>query len=115
MRDTFVLRNTWEGEAYKDHFLSNLATRIQEVSQLRGQHDQILKLLSEEELKAMQAKGLGFNSLCVRVNMEPPELVGLSKWAKLGMPGGLTVRDSEIYGFWALKKLVGPVCRVPFL
>ncbi|CAE7570289.1 DYH1B [Symbiodinium sp. CCMP2456] len=46
--------NRWEGEAYKDPFLTNLAGRIQEVSQLRGQHDQILKLLSEDELKAMQ-------------------------------------------------------------
>lgn len=46
--------NIWEGEAFKDDFLTHLALRIQEVSQLRGQHDQILKLLSAEELRDMQ-------------------------------------------------------------
>eukprot|EP00931_Biecheleriopsis_adriatica_P043590 TRINITY_DN24917_c0_g1_i1.p1 TRINITY_DN24917_c0_g1~~TRINITY_DN24917_c0_g1_i1.p1 ORF type:complete len:4311 (+),score=994.91 TRINITY_DN24917_c0_g1_i1:69-13001(+) len=48
--------NEWKGEVYKDSFLTNLAARIQEVSQLRGQHDQILKLLSEDELKEMQVE-----------------------------------------------------------
>eukprot|EP00438_Fugacium_kawagutii_P026834 Skav224731 [mRNA] locus=scaffold699:573890:588190:- [translate_table: standard] len=48
--------NIWEGEAFKDDFLTHLGMRIQEVSQLRGQHDQILKLLSAEELRDMQVE-----------------------------------------------------------
>lgn len=45
--------NRWTGEPYKDAYLTNLAQRIQDVSQLRGQHDQILRLLPEEELRMM--------------------------------------------------------------
>ena len=44
----------WDSESFKDDFLTKLAQRIQEVSQLRGQHDQILKLLSLAELRDMQ-------------------------------------------------------------
>jgi len=46
--------NRWDGEPYKDAFLSNMAQRIHEVGVLRSQHDQILKLLADEELKALQ-------------------------------------------------------------
>jgi hypothetical protein len=48
--------NAWVGEGYKDNFLTNLAARIQEVSQIRSQHDQILKLLDAEQLKMMQVE-----------------------------------------------------------
>lgn len=48
--------NRWEGEPYNDHFLTCMSQRISEVSQLRSQHDQILKLLPEEELKALQVE-----------------------------------------------------------
>lgn len=48
--------NPWDGEAYVDHFLTCMSQRISEVSQLRSQHDQILKLLPEEELKALQVE-----------------------------------------------------------
>jgi dynein heavy chain 2 len=48
--------NRWEGEPYKDAFLASMAQRISEVSQLRSQHDQILKLLSEDELKVLQVE-----------------------------------------------------------
>mmetsp|Transcript_110733 Transcript_110733/g.352700 ORF Transcript_110733/g.352700 Transcript_110733/m.352700 type:complete len:440 (+) Transcript_110733:72-1391(+) len=47
-------RAAWSGEGYKDAWLEKLARRIQEVNQLRSQHDQILKLLPEEELKILQ-------------------------------------------------------------
>ncbi|CAE8588828.1 unnamed protein product [Polarella glacialis] len=48
--------NNWDGEGVKDHFLTQLGLRIQEVSMLRGQHDQILKLLGEDELKQLQVE-----------------------------------------------------------
>jgi dynein heavy chain 2 len=40
--------NVWEGEAYKDAYLTAMAQRISEVSQIRSQHDQILKLLPQD-------------------------------------------------------------------
>lgn len=46
----------WEGEQMRDTFLANLAARIQEVNQIRSQHDQVLKLLTEEELQALQVE-----------------------------------------------------------
>eukprot|EP00928_Gymnodinium_smaydae_P079340 TRINITY_DN632_c0_g1_i3.p1 TRINITY_DN632_c0_g1~~TRINITY_DN632_c0_g1_i3.p1 ORF type:complete len:2255 (+),score=688.11 TRINITY_DN632_c0_g1_i3:125-6889(+) len=49
--------NEWRGDMFKSMFLANLAQRIQEVSQVRSQHDQILKLLSEEELQMLQVEG----------------------------------------------------------
>lgn len=48
--------NRWDGDPYQDPFLTNLAARIQEVSKLRGQHDQILKLLSEDELREVNVE-----------------------------------------------------------
>jgi dynein heavy chain 2 len=55
--DWRTAENQWQGETYSDAFLVNLAGRIQEVSQLRSLHDQILKILSEEELAMLQVEG----------------------------------------------------------
>jgi dynein heavy chain 2 len=44
----------WTGDPFKDQFLSNLAYRIQEVNNLRSQHDEVLKLLTDEDLSSLQ-------------------------------------------------------------
>jgi dynein heavy chain 2 len=47
----------WQGVAHVDHYLENIITRMNEIFELRSQHDELLRLLSAEEQKEMKVEG----------------------------------------------------------
>lgn len=47
----------WQGPAHVDHYLENIITRMNEIFELRSQHDELLRLLSAEEQKEMKVEG----------------------------------------------------------
>jgi hypothetical protein len=47
----------WQGPAYIDHYLEHIIIRMNEIFELRSQHDELLRLLSAEEQKEMKVEG----------------------------------------------------------
>jgi hypothetical protein len=43
----------WKGKPYADTYLDNMILRINEIFELRSQHDELLRLLSPEEQKRL--------------------------------------------------------------
>ena len=42
-------QHQWKGKPYSDSYLDNMILRINEIFELRSQHDELLRLLSQEE------------------------------------------------------------------
>jgi dynein heavy chain 2 len=47
----------WQGAGYVDHYLENVIIRMNEIFELRSQHDELLRLLTPEEQKEMKVEG----------------------------------------------------------
>ena len=47
----------WQGVAYIDNYLENVIIRMNEIFELRSQHDELLRLLSAEEQREMKVEG----------------------------------------------------------
>lgn len=47
----------WKGSAYVDHYLENIIIRMNEIFELRSQHDELLRLLTSEERDEMKVEG----------------------------------------------------------
>mmetsp|Transcript_23934 Transcript_23934/g.36619 ORF Transcript_23934/g.36619 Transcript_23934/m.36619 type:complete len:352 (+) Transcript_23934:205-1260(+) len=50
------MAHQWEGQPYLDTFLETLMKRMNEIFELRSQHDELLRLLSSEEQKEMNVE-----------------------------------------------------------
>ena len=44
----------WAGEPFSDRFLDSMLVRLQEVLRLRSQHDELQRLLSQEDRERLQ-------------------------------------------------------------
>jgi dynein heavy chain 2, cytosolic len=51
------MEHQWKGAGYVDHYLENVIIRMNEIFELRSQHDELLRLLSADEQKEMKVEG----------------------------------------------------------
>lgn len=47
----------WNGSPYVDSYLENIIIRMNEIFELRSQHDELLRLLTADEQKEMKVEG----------------------------------------------------------
>lgn len=47
------LKNQWKGKPYSDPYIDNMISRINEIFELRSQHDELLRLLTDDERKRL--------------------------------------------------------------
>lgn len=47
------VQHQWKGKPFSDPYLDNMIIRVNEIFELRSQHDELLRLLSPEEQKRL--------------------------------------------------------------